>query len=266
MSKMIDMTGWIMKDHGVPDSRLTVINRAENTSEGRAQWNCLCECGNSLIVLGKNLRNGNTKSCGCLSKEKASQRMYAKYQQEANQKIIGKKFGKLTVIKDSGLRSPQGHIIFECQCECGNICYRIGSNLLSNEKRPEYIPSCGCLNSAGEAKIIKILNQNNIVFEQQKTFESCIFTDTQTKARFDFYIPNPGYIIEYDGKQHFICSNEGWNTQEKFNKTQEHDNFKNQWCKEHDIPIIRIPYTKFATLNLKDLILETSQFILTKED
>ena len=44
---------------------LTVIERAENTKEGRAQWKCKCKCGNELIVLGKHLRSGNTKSCGC---------------------------------------------------------------------------------------------------------------------------------------------------------------------------------------------------------
>lgn len=28
-------------------------------------WNCKCECGNMCVVSGKNLRNGNTNSCGC---------------------------------------------------------------------------------------------------------------------------------------------------------------------------------------------------------
>ena len=40
--------------------RLTVIERAENTSEGRARWLCQCDCGNQKIVSGKNLRNGRT--------------------------------------------------------------------------------------------------------------------------------------------------------------------------------------------------------------
>lgn len=44
---------------------LTVIARAENTKEGRAQWLCRCKCGNEVVVLGKHLRSGNTKSCGC---------------------------------------------------------------------------------------------------------------------------------------------------------------------------------------------------------
>ena len=50
---------------------LTVISRAENNKEGRAQWLCRCKCGNELIVLGKHLRSGNTKSCGCYQKERA---------------------------------------------------------------------------------------------------------------------------------------------------------------------------------------------------
>ena len=31
-----------------------------------AWWKCLCECGNTTIVQGASLRNGHTKSCGCL--------------------------------------------------------------------------------------------------------------------------------------------------------------------------------------------------------
>lgn len=71
MSKPIDMTGWIMSEHGVPDSRLTVICRAENDPQGHAQWLCECSCPehNRLIIRGNNIRNGNTKSCGCVNDE-----------------------------------------------------------------------------------------------------------------------------------------------------------------------------------------------------
>lgn len=30
MSKFIDMTGWIMSEHGVPDSKLTFVGRADD--------------------------------------------------------------------------------------------------------------------------------------------------------------------------------------------------------------------------------------------
>jgi len=40
MSSIIDMTGWVMKEHGVPESRWTVIERAENDKYNKAQWLC----------------------------------------------------------------------------------------------------------------------------------------------------------------------------------------------------------------------------------
>lgn len=71
-NKFVDMTGWIMSEHGVPDSRLTVIKRVQNrASNSRVQWLCECNCEkhNQIIVDGISLRNGNTKSCGCLRDE-----------------------------------------------------------------------------------------------------------------------------------------------------------------------------------------------------
>lgn len=59
---LIDMVG---KKFG----RLTVLSRAQNTKDGFPQWCCICECGNEVIVRGKYLRNGHTKSCGCLLAE-----------------------------------------------------------------------------------------------------------------------------------------------------------------------------------------------------
>ena len=62
-----------MKEHGVPDSRLTVIHRAEGTKrkngKERTCWFCLCECGNTITVDSSYLRSGATRSCGCLHRE-----------------------------------------------------------------------------------------------------------------------------------------------------------------------------------------------------
>ena len=54
---------------GMKFGRLTVIGRVANNAEGRAMWECQCECGSKKIVKGKNLINGATKSCGCMLKE-----------------------------------------------------------------------------------------------------------------------------------------------------------------------------------------------------
>lgn len=63
MGKLIDLTG---QQFG----RLLVIERAENSSDGRAQWYCQCKCGNYTIVRGKDLRRMHTTSCGCFGAER----------------------------------------------------------------------------------------------------------------------------------------------------------------------------------------------------
>lgn len=70
-----DMTGWNMWEHGVPDSRLTVIKQTDDhiTSGGQhmPQWLVECNCNEhtQFIVLGASIKCGHTKSCGCLHKE-----------------------------------------------------------------------------------------------------------------------------------------------------------------------------------------------------
>lgn len=66
-----DMTGWVMREHGVSDSRLIVLERVED--KGRHScWLCQCSCGSKPFVsYGYTIRNGYTKSCGCLSVERS---------------------------------------------------------------------------------------------------------------------------------------------------------------------------------------------------
>lgn len=125
--------------------------------------------------------------------------------------------------------------------------------------------SCGCLKkSIGEYLIEKILSENNINFISQYHTENCKFLDTNYYAYFDFYIDNK-YIIEYDGEQHFNpqCFNNMTKNDAiiQFQKTKEHDKIKNKYCKDNNIPLIRIPYTHLNSLCLEDLKLETSKFI-----
>lgn len=54
--------------------------------------------------------------------------------------LEGKKFGRLTVIKDSGKRDSSGNIMWECRCECGNTACVKGKSLTSGISK-----SCGCL-------------------------------------------------------------------------------------------------------------------------
>ena len=80
MSKFIDMTDWVMSQHGVVDSRWTVMARDKDMVQENGKhfimWKCICQCGNIKTVYGSNLRSGKSKSCGCLSKEVAKTRDY----------------------------------------------------------------------------------------------------------------------------------------------------------------------------------------------
>ena len=224
--------------------KLLVLKKAESKN-GHSQWHCLCDCGNETIVSSDKLKSGHTKSCGC---EKNKNKI----------DLIGQKFGKLTVIADSGKRH-NGGMIWTCQCECGNI-----KDVRADALKAGTIMSCGCLRSKGEEIISKILNQNNINFIPQKTFEDCVFKDTNKKALFDFYLQDYNTIIEYDGIQHFKV-NQGWNTEEKFLKTKAHDNYKTNWCEIHRYNLIRIPYTvKLEELTLEDLLPDTSKYIVKR--
>jgi len=46
--------------------------RLTATSYEASKWVCKCECGNEIKARPSSLKSGNTKSCGCLQKEKAS--------------------------------------------------------------------------------------------------------------------------------------------------------------------------------------------------
>jgi len=54
---------------GMKFGRLTAISRAENTKQNRAQWLCVCDCGNKKIAQAAYLKKGTTRSCGCLANE-----------------------------------------------------------------------------------------------------------------------------------------------------------------------------------------------------
>lgn len=227
----------------------TVIARAENDTQSRAQWLCRCKCGNEGIVKGSSLRNGKSKSCGCYQKQRTSE--------VTTKNLVGQTIGNFTVLESIMGEKGKARHKWRCRCNlCGNDEVYISTD---NIKQQE---SCGCLTeSKGTRKIKDILDRYEISFIQEKRFSDLIFEDTGYQARFDFYVNN-SYIIEYDGRQHFIQGNGVFDNEEKFIRTQEHDRIKNQYCFDHNIPIIRIPYTELENITLEMLQPETSTYLL----
>lgn len=79
------------------------------------------------------------------------------------------------------------------------------------------------------------------------------------KLLFDFYIEKD-IVIEFDGKQHF--SSDYLGGVEEFIKRIENDNIKNDFCKDNNIALLRIPYIFTNKEKLKNIIIT---FIKTKQ-
>lgn len=128
MAKLIDLVG---KRFG----KLTVISKdkVRRTSGGQriATWLCQCDCENTVVVDGQKLRKGHTTSCGCARRENTCRKV----------DIVGKKFGRLMVIKFVPKPEREDYRRqWLCRCECGNLVQVNGSKLRSGHTR-----SCGCL-------------------------------------------------------------------------------------------------------------------------
>ena len=106
--------------------------------------------------------------------------------------------------------------------------------------------SLGVKRSKGELKIEKILNLLNIQFKTEYSFPDFINKYDKKNFPFDFYLPDYNCCIEYDGEQHF----KGWGrNKESLKIIQDRDSRKNQYCQEHEIKLIRIPYTDFKKID-----------------
>lgn len=53
--------------------RLTAIEPVSSAYGKGVTWLCRCACGNTLNVLASGLRSGNSRSCGCFQRDRASQ-------------------------------------------------------------------------------------------------------------------------------------------------------------------------------------------------
>lgn len=109
--------------------RLTVTSEFKR---GR-RWYCTCDCdcGAKAVVVRKDtLKSGNTKSCGCLSKE----------MQFRSEDISGQRFGKLIAVRNTHEHRKYGtDCIWECKCDCGNACL-----VAIGDLKRGAVKSCGC--------------------------------------------------------------------------------------------------------------------------
>ena len=217
-------------------------NRALATH--KTAFKCLCDCGNTFSTIGETIRQNHVHRCPECNKKRIGKISF--------KDLTGQTFGLLYVEKF--LQMVNSRALYLCKCKCGRYKEILGKELTSG-----HVKSCGCLHSIGENRIKIILEENNIPFEEQKTFSNCYVNNKANKSKFDFYINN-SFLLEFDGIQHYK-STSGWNDEESFQKTKKRDEYKNQWCRENNIPLKRIPYWELNNITIENIMDNT--FLIT---
>lgn len=103
---------------------LTVVQKQGFKKQGKTyeKWECLCSCGNKTKTDSYNLLKGVTTTCG-----------------PKHSICMGKKYGKLTVIKRLENNTNNQNKIWLCSCDCGKE-RKVKNHYLTSGK----ITDCGC--------------------------------------------------------------------------------------------------------------------------
>ena len=146
--------------------------------------------------------------------------------------------------------------------------YSVGSNekvwfKCENGKHEDYLqhicnktqkgcecPKCKMLNTKGELKIKEVLDDKNIKYKREFSFDDLI-NSTNRKLKFDFAILNfKGKVIaliEYDGefhyKKHYVSKDDN-----SLLLQISRDNLKSDYAMKNKIKLIRIPYWEFDNI------------------
>lgn len=139
--------GCYQKDHpsntanhvGERFGHLTAIERIpDETHQGKTKYRCLCDCGNEVTVVGKQLTAGNKKSCGVCSFRYEWRRgcVYPSLRKD----YTGQKFNRLTVLKMEYNTGRGRASRATVRCDCGAI-----KTINAHYVAYGIVRSCGCL-------------------------------------------------------------------------------------------------------------------------
>lgn len=160
-----------------PKEKIGKLTLLEPEKKGKGiTWKCECECGKKLKIYQSRIKNGQ-RSCGCIKKG-------------WHKNIKNKKYGKLTVIKQTEERYIDGSKCWITKCECGNKCL---------VKRSDFgiRKSCGsCHIDYSKIDISNTENDNWFILEKIKNkYKDAIY---KAKCKYcDNYYEKPYYCLIY---------------------------------------------------------------------
>lgn len=155
------------------------------TKNTNAYWKCLCDCGNTYIVNHKSLVSGNTKSCGCLSKDNYKENRY-----------YPKEFIDLIAYEDDKHRAMNNDLLkdediwFKCETH-GMYKQKVYNKLNSPYGNIRGCPICNQRSSFVENSIREyIMKISGYIPLKKKVLGG---------KEIDIYIPDINLGIEYNG-------------------------------------------------------------------
>ena len=108
---------------------LTVEEPSGQRKAGYIVWRCRCDCGGEILLDTRCLQRGTVQDCGCRTVVRPGQR-----------DISGMRFGRLTAVSPTQMRSSRGSMIWNCRCDCGGEIKAELRQLVAGMRK-----SCGCL-------------------------------------------------------------------------------------------------------------------------
>ncbi len=165
--------------------------------------------------------------------------------------------GEYRLVEGQIYVNNKSNLLVEC-----NICSSNFEISLVNIRQGRGCPNCrkiflGERDSKKTKLIEKILNEENITFEKEKTFSDCKY---RRLLSFDFFLKDYNILIEFDGEQHFKPFNKKMESSIKsFEETKIRDQIKNEYCKTKNIELIRINYKDDIYKELEKLVQRLSK-------
>lgn len=211
---------------------------SDTYDSGNQKVSIQCVCGNIFEQTLINYEYGTHRCQKCaqrISNEAKNKYTYEYVQQlckDNNCELLSQKNGKFIGYKDKVV----------IKCSCGEIFTTKLFMCLSYNKFT--CTSCSYLNapiSSGEKRIEEYLKKHLYKYQKEYSFSDC---KKKYLLRFDFAVflnDNNIKLIEFDGQQHFKPY-EYYGGVEKFQDLCLRDSIKNEYCKNNNIPLLRICY------------------------
>ena len=203
--------------------------------DAKTKIKCKCKkCNYEWKSLPGNLLQGH--GCPkCVGREKTQEEFVNRLQQvNPDIEVLGTYEGAFNKIK--------------CKCKiCEHEWEAMPTNLLRGS-------GCSkCKITKGEKRITQYLDNLGINYIYNTGYFKDLVGTGGGLLRPDFIIPSLNIWIEYDGEQHFKPTNfngamSEQQIQDTFKKVQQNDQIKNQYAKDNNWILVRIPYTEYDNI------------------